>query len=138
MDSTDQALLKLGQELQACDYHFTAITPASHQRVNSRADHRTEALARVFGWSRAFQPAELPHHMVALLEHAGELAREHGLLRSRVRFSSLGRQLFVHSAFPTDAPDSVFFGPDTYRFARALRDALADFVAEGSCTVIDM
>ncbi|HYP88066.1 MAG TPA: methyltransferase, partial [Polyangiaceae bacterium] len=26
-----------------------------------------------------------------------------------------------HSAFPTDARDAVFFGPDSYRFARAVR-----------------
>src|SRR5690606_38814794 len=35
--------------------------------------------------------------------------------------SSLDGQLFVHSAFPTDTPDAVFFGPDTYRFASAIR-----------------
>jgi methylase of polypeptide subunit release factors len=28
--------------------------------------------------------------------------------------------LFVHSGFPTDAADSVFFGPDTYRFAQLI------------------
>ena len=48
------------------------------------------------------------------------------LLRSRVRFSTLGDQLFVHSAFPTEAADAVFFGPDTYRFARTIRESLAD------------
>jgi methylase of polypeptide subunit release factors len=26
--------------------------------------------------------------------------------------------LFLHSAYPTDEADAVFFGPDTYRFAR--------------------
>jgi SAM-dependent methyltransferase len=36
-----------------------------------------------------------------------------------VRLSSYDGELFVHSAFPTDAPDSVFFGPDTYRMADA-------------------
>ncbi|MET0414906.1 MAG: class I SAM-dependent methyltransferase, partial [Actinoplanes sp.] len=39
--------------------------------------------------------------------------------RSRVRFTSYGGELFVHSAFPTDAPDAVFLGPDTYRMADA-------------------
>jgi methylase of polypeptide subunit release factors len=38
-----------------------------------------------------------------------------------VRFSSLGEHLFVHSAFPTRDNDSVFFGPDTYRFCAFLR-----------------
>jgi methylase of polypeptide subunit release factors len=35
--------------------------------------------------------------------------------------ASLGHQLFLHSAFPTLAADAVFFGPDSYRFARAVR-----------------
>jgi methylase of polypeptide subunit release factors len=29
--------------------------------------------------------------------------------------------LFVHSAYPTLEQDAVFFGPDSYRFARAIR-----------------
>ena len=48
-------------------------------------------------------------------------ARENGLVRSRVRISSLADRLFIHSAFPTDAPDSVFLGPDSYRFAAFLQ-----------------
>jgi methylase of polypeptide subunit release factors len=138
MHPTDQALVRLGQELKACNYHFTTITPASHRRVNARTNDRRDVLARVFGWSQPFAPAELPHHILALLEEAGALEQENGSLRSSVRFSTLGAQLFVHSAFPTDAPDSVFFGPDTYRFIRALRQALRDFAAQGSCTVIDI
>jgi methylase of polypeptide subunit release factors len=37
-----------------------------------------------------------------------------------VRWSSLGDLLCVHSAYPTDATDAVFFGPDTYRFAQLI------------------
>jgi methylase of polypeptide subunit release factors len=33
--------------------------------------------------------------------------------------------LFVHSAFPTLSPDSVFFGPDTYRFAGLIERTIA-------------
>ena len=40
-----------------------------------------------------------------------------------VRVSSLAGDLFLHSAFPPVAADSVFFGPDTYRFARFLEGA---------------
>lgn len=43
------------------------------------------------------------------------------MLRSRVRFSSLGDELFVHSAYPTVEMDAVFFGPDTYRFCAVLK-----------------
>lgn len=35
------------------------------------------------------------------------------------------RVLYAHSAFPTSDRDSVFFGPDTYRFVRFLHEALA-------------
>ena len=138
MDTKDQALVSLGRELQACHYHFTTITPASHHRVNSRPDDRGYPLERVFGWSRPFRPIEVPRHIIALLEQAGELTADGDLLRSKVRFSSLGEQLFVHSAFPTEAPDSVFFGPDTYRFARALRQAVADIPPATSFTIIDI
>ena len=40
--------------------------------------------------------------------------------RSAVRLSSLEGLLFMHSAYPTVAADAVFFGPDTYRFGRAI------------------
>jgi methylase of polypeptide subunit release factors len=59
------------------------------------------------------------------LASAGEIDESGSELRSRVRFSTLGEQIFVHSAYPTDAADAVFFGPDTYRFARLLRQSLS-------------
>jgi hypothetical protein len=138
MDARDQALLSLGRELQACHYHFTTVTPASHHRVNSRPDGKGKVLERIFGWSRPFRPIEVPSHIIALLEQAGELTPDGEFLRSSVRFSTLGGQLFVHSAFPTEAPDSVFFGPDTYRFARALRQAVADIPTGAPLTIIDI
>jgi SAM-dependent methyltransferase len=138
MDARDQALLALGRELQACNYRFTTITPASHSRVNNRLASTPSSFERVFGWSRPFRAIEMPPSIIALLEQAGEIDADDGLLRSKVRFSSLGRQLFAHSAFPTEASDAVFFGPDTYRFARALRQAIADLPAGRSHTIIDI
>ena len=138
MDAKDQALLALGRELQAKDYRFTTVTPASHHRVNARAACAASPLERVFGWSRPFQRIELPPTMVCLLEQAGELEVDGDLLRAKVRFSTLDEQLFVHSAFPTEASDTVFFGPDTYRFARALGHAMADIKASASFTIIDI
>ncbi|WP_141119835.1 methyltransferase, partial [Mycobacterium avium] len=32
--------------------------------------------------------------------------------------------LLAHSAFPTEAADAVFFGPDTYRFASVIEESL--------------
>src|SRR5215207_8891358 len=121
MESRDQALLDLGRELRSGGYRFTTVTPASHNRVNQRRGNEVaKSLECVFGWSRPFRAGALPKRTLSLLEEAGELESRDGFLHSKVRFSTLGPQLFVHSAFPTEQGDAVFFGPDTYRFARAL------------------
>ena len=54
------------------------------------------------------------------MRDAGVLLSSDAGLRSAVRLSSLDGLLFMHSAYPTTAGDSVFFGPDTYRFARSI------------------
>ena len=36
----------------------------------------------------------------------------------------MGEKLFLHSAYPTDEKDSVFLGPDSYRFARFLAEEI--------------
>jgi methylase of polypeptide subunit release factors len=82
-------------------------------------------LRDVFGWSRPFQPELLPKPMLSLLEAANAVEPRGPLLRSLVRFSTLGDSLYIHSAFPTDAPDAVFFGPDTYRFIAFLKAHIA-------------
>jgi methylase of polypeptide subunit release factors len=125
-DATDIAVLplvSLGKFLQSQDYQFTTITPASHRRVVKRNPaYEAENLTDIFGWSRRFRRSRF-ESVSAMLEEAGELERCGELFRSKVRFSALAGQLYVHSAFPTDAPDSVFFGPDTYRFARAIQSS---------------
>lgn len=67
---------------------------------------------------------------------AGECAGHGDTLFSRVRFSTLEDQLFVHSAFPTLDNDAVFFGPDTYRFARALAQMVD--VAQNAPSIVDV
>jgi methylase of polypeptide subunit release factors len=59
------------------------------------------------------------------MDEANALESDGTWLKSKVRFSSLGQLLLMHSQFPTTTADAVFFGPDTYRFARALRATLA-------------
>jgi SAM-dependent methyltransferase len=126
LDAPDAALVRLGNALRATGYSFTTVTPATHERVNRRpANARAKSLRDVFGWSRPFGPDVLPAEIAELMETAGVLDRSGDDWRSTVRFSSYDGELFVHSAFPTDAPDSVFFGPDTYRMA----DAAAAHVA---------
>jgi release factor glutamine methyltransferase len=122
----DKALLTLGFDLKHSGYRFTAVTPATHARVNVRQPTLPPTREDIFGWSRSFSRSDLPAPQFQLLAAAGELAQSGPALRSRVRFSTLANQLFVHSAYPTDEADAVFFGPDTYRFARLIRQALPD------------
>jgi methylase of polypeptide subunit release factors len=139
MDARDRALVGLGRELKSRGYRFTTITPASHRRVNARpGNEATDTLAGVFGWSRPFRRNALPQVIVELLAEAGVLETQGALARSAVRFSSLGTQLFVHSAFPTEQADAVFFGPDTYRFARALGQWLARRAIPSGARLIDI
>lgn len=124
LDRRDAALVGVGRELQSRGYRFITVTPATHARVNARPDNQLAAsLEDIFGWSRAFSPAAVPERMLELL-HEGEAIEQQGnLCRATVRFSTHGDLIFAHSAFPTTSADSVFFGPDTYRFANALRAA---------------
>jgi len=118
----DAKLLDLARAVQSTGYAFTTPTPATHARVNARPDSAwARDLPGVFGWSRPFRADAVPPAILALMRHAGVLVTEDVGLRSAVRLSSLDGLLFTHSAFPTTAADAVFFGPDTYRFARAIR-----------------
>ncbi|GAA3386598.1 class I SAM-dependent methyltransferase [Cryptosporangium minutisporangium] len=116
----DEALIQLGQALKALGYMFTTVTPVTHERVNRRPDNAwAHDLRGALGWSRPFRPDTLPPSIVEAMDAAGVLHRDGDTWRSLVRFSSYDDELFVHSAFPTSAPDAVFFGPDTYRMADA-------------------
>ncbi|MCQ4259576.1 methyltransferase [Stutzerimonas stutzeri] len=118
----DRALLHLAEALRERGYHFITPTPLTHERVNSRVENAlAKDLTGVFGWSRPFHHELLPTAIFSLMDQAGVLAPCDSRWRSRVRLSSLDGQLFVHSAYPTDEPDAVFFGPDTYRFANAIQ-----------------
>lgn len=119
------ALYWLGNALKQRAYAFTTVTPLTHQRVNARpASAWACDMAGIFGWSRAFA-ASLPSPEVLDLMHAaGIVEDDNGVLRSRLRASTLDGQLYFHSAYPTTAADAVFFGPDTYRFIRVLHAAL--------------
>ncbi|WP_275545049.1 class I SAM-dependent methyltransferase [Pseudomonas sp. Marseille-Q0931] len=121
-----EALLHLGALLRARGYHFVTPTPLTHQRVNQRAGNApANDLRDVFGWSRPFAEGTLDEEIVEAMREAQVLQPQAQGWISLVRFSSLGDELYVHSRFPTEESDAVFFGPDTYRFTRLLRDYLA-------------
>jgi methylase of polypeptide subunit release factors len=124
-------LRRLSDALQARAYRFIAVTPATHRSVNARPENSwARSLADIFGWSRPFAAGVLDPELFELARAAGVLerldsARDDGW-RSLVRAATLDDLLFLHSAFPTDAPDAVFFGPDTYRFTDAIARHLAE------------
>lgn len=117
----DQALLRLGAYLQALGYRHITVTPATHARVNARPQNGwAQDLNGVLGWSRPFQSDLLAPALFDLMSQAGILEKSGTAWRSRLRVSSLGEDLFFHSAWPTEAEDAVFFGPDSYRYVSAL------------------
>lgn len=118
----EQELLELGRFLRSQAYRFSTVTPETHELVRRRGrPARPPSLRDVFGWNHRFDPAQLQDRVCDLMLAAD--ARHEaadGSWQATVRFSSFDELLFLHSAFPTDARDSVFFGPDSHRFARAV------------------
>jgi hypothetical protein len=108
----DHALHALVSRLRALKYSFTTPTPLTHARVLARKDGVARDLRDVFGWSLPFHPAVMPEDIIALLEAGRALTQRGDLLASTVRVSTLGEDYFLHSAYPTDQQDAVFFGPD--------------------------
>jgi SAM-dependent methyltransferase len=149
------ALLRLSQLLAADGYRFTTVTPASHARVLARPRaepaagepaHSTQPapanLRDIFGWNRPFIGDALRPDLLAAMRDAGILlaATTPRQMRSALRLASLGPDLFWHAGFPTDAHDAVFFGPDTYRFARLIDDSVRHDAAPAAapCRVLDV
>ena len=139
LSDADDALLRLGEYLRDQDYRFVTPTPLTHSRIVHRGMIEGTNLTRAFGWSLPFSVSDLPAHVLNALAEAKALARSGEFLRSKVRFSTLKNQLYAHSAFPTEAADSVFFGPDTYRFARCLESVLeAQRFSDSTPRIVDI
>ena len=117
-----EALHALLSHLTNVRYSFTTPTPATHS-LNLRqwggreaADYR-DAL----GWNLPFRRDLFPPRLLEALESANFCHCDKvELWHSHIRVSSCDGRLFAHSGYPTVAPDAVFFGPDTYRFVRAI------------------
>lgn len=132
------ALVALGHYLRDHDYRFMTVTPSTHRRINRRpGNERALDLRGIFGWSRPFAPAEVAPELLGLMREAGILVPDGALQRSALRASSLGELLVFHSAYPTDDDDSVFFGPDTYRFVGTMQRAFP-WLGAGPTRAIDI
>jgi SAM-dependent methyltransferase len=138
-ETTTSCLTDLGRWLRSAGYSFVTPTPATHRRVNARTDSPGASLRDAFGWSRAFAPGLLAADLLRTLESAGLLDRDaSGTVRSRVRYSSLAGDLYAHSAFPTDQPQAIFFGPDTYRFASLIQGELERLSVRPGARILDV
>lgn len=118
-DESEAALLCVLDILGERDYAFVTPTPATHARIVARPQRSiARSPADVLGWSLPFTPGQIDAELLAALEAADAVEpAANGMLRSRYRVSRLHGQLFLHSAYPTEERDAVFFGPDSYRFA---------------------
>ena len=137
MDKKRHALTALGHILQSEKYRFAAVTPATHSRVLRHLQGPT-TLQSIFGWNLPFDRDGVAPRILELLAEAEALDDTARLYRSKVRFATLGDLLFVHSGFPTTEQYSVFFGPDTYRFARLLRSSLMHMSADKPLKLVDI
>ena len=122
------ALLELLAEVGATGYRFITPTPATHQRfLANRGREAAASLRDIFGWNLPFASHMIAPAMHAAMQRAGVLVASGNLFRSNVRIASLGDMLLLHSVYPTTQADAVFFGPDTYRFARFIAQAMPQF-----------
>ncbi|WP_235600883.1 MULTISPECIES: methyltransferase [unclassified Sphingobium] len=136
----EEALRELLLLLKKRRYAFVTPTPLSHSRILARdAARPARDLRDVFGWNRPFSPDLLDRSVMDCLKLAEMVEhRADGMMRSRVRVSSLDDDLFLHSSYPTVDRDAVFFGPDSYRFARLIRQELAMRPARRGARIADM
>ncbi|MBA3896536.1 MAG: methyltransferase [Sphingomonadaceae bacterium] len=126
-EAVDGALLDLLAQLRSMSYAFVTPTPKTHEIVvRSRRGEAARTVSDVLGWSLPYAPGTVDRGLEASLKRADVLVPQGDLVRATIRVSSLDGRLYVHSAFPTVAPDSVFFGPDSYRFASLLRTRLGN------------
>ena len=133
------ALLRLITYLKGQNYHFITPTPATHARILDRApDRQAKDLRDIFGWSLLFTPQQIDARLLDILNEADAIEQQGDHLKSRLRVSTLGRDLFLHSAYPTDDEDAVFFGPDSYRFARLIAQQLSRCPQREGARLVDI
>jgi methylase of polypeptide subunit release factors len=121
----DAALAEILDYLAARHYVFVAPTPSTHRLVRERGGAaQDDHLRDIFGWTRPFSADAIDPDLLAMAQRAGIIEQEGDLLRLTVRVSAVDGRLYLHSA-PTQSSEAVFLGPDSYRYARFLRQTLS-------------
>jgi SAM-dependent methyltransferase len=105
-------------------FRFITVTPRTHEYFLCKTKSPGKNLRDIFGWNLPFAEDALCPMLKRIMFEANIIEACGDLLRSKLRISSLGNDLYLHSAFPSKEHDAVFFGPDTYRFARFIRHSL--------------
>ncbi len=109
----------------ATGYRFTTPTPLTHRIVlKNRTGAAAKSLRDIFGWNLPFAAQTISPILFEAMKAAGILSIEGEQYKTTLRIATLDGELFLHSCFPTTQEDTVFFGPDTYRFARLIRQSL--------------
>jgi methylase of polypeptide subunit release factors len=140
VSQTNAALIALLETLKLLRYRFVTPTPATHARFLARtAGRQASDLRDILGWSLQFDPQSVSSDLLALLKAADALEPiGGGQFKSRYRVSSMGDDLFLHSAYPTLAEDAVFFGPDSYRIADHVTRELSARPPEPNARLVDI
>lgn len=122
--TSNSLLVELLTIIKLQGYKFITVSPSTHECFLSKNSHAGRSLRDVFGWNLPFHIDALSPMLQKIMNDASLLNHNGQLKRSKLRISSLCQDLFFHSAFPTVEDDAVFFGPDTYRFAKFIRHTL--------------
>lgn len=123
--AADAALSELLDYLGSRNYAFVTPTAGTHSRGRDLGPADADDLRAIFGWTRPFRADRIDAALLAILRRAGVVEEEDDLLRVTVRASTVDTRLYLHSA-PTNSADAVFLGPDSYRYARFLRQTLRE------------
>jgi methylase of polypeptide subunit release factors len=138
-DESKGSLLQLLSRLKERDYKFVTPTPATHARVVARPDkQKAHTVEDVLGWSLPFGDKLLPPDIETCLVDAGMLVADPLGRRSLVRVSWLAGNLYLHSSYPTNNEDAVFFGPDSYRFAALVTEELRRNPPTSNARIVDI
>ena len=106
-------------------YRFITPTPLTHQRVMAHRSGQTGTTLRdIFGWNQPFALNSIASELLMFMKQADILQTHGDLYLSTVRISSIADDLFLHSGYPTNQSDAVFFGPDSYRFSRFIQHSI--------------